>query len=120
MSIVHVQGRGLSSHRTRHLKIFQKTDSAPVIDWAESDYGEAKGYKRREYSAGHNRAISLRSGRYIGEPPDTLSIYPLELLFLLRPEFRKHKVKALTRWYDHDLDVVSEPVEQDILQYLRA
>ena len=35
-------------------------------------------------------------------------------------KLREHKVEALTRWYDHNLDVFSEPVEQYVLQYRRC
>jgi hypothetical protein len=38
----------------------------------------------------------------------------------LRLKLWQHKVEALTRWYDHDLDVFSKPIEQDILQDLRC
>ncbi len=43
-------------------------------------------------------------------------------LFLMfsRQKLREHEVEALTRWYDHDLDVFSKPVEQDVLQDLRC
>ena len=43
-------------------------------------------------------------------------------LFLMfsRLKLWQHKVEALTRWYDHDLDVFSKPIEQDILQDLRC
>ncbi len=37
------------------------------------------------------------------------------VLMFSRQKLRQHQIEALTRWYDHDLDVFSKPVEQDIL-----
>ncbi len=65
--------------------------------------------------------VSFRAKQFVSKNVSKIMLRVVDILFCsFWLKLWQHKVEALTRWYDHDLDVFSKPVEQDILQDLRC